>query len=181
MNRPRRDVIVPSVWAPFFEETHIPGAVRVGDTLHVTGHTGDTADGSFSDSPEAQIRQTFANVALTLAEAGATWSDVVSLTTYHVGLRGQTAMLLEVAADYLDAPYPAWTAVGVTELWSPEAVVEISCIAVLPRATAEEEAAVDCALALDETNRVEPRGSGDPTRRRVPAPRAGRGRCRRGP
>jgi len=44
-------------------------------------------------------------------------------------------MLLRVAADFLDVPYPAWTAVGVTELWPPEAVVEISCIAILGRAT----------------------------------------------
>jgi enamine deaminase RidA (YjgF/YER057c/UK114 family) len=127
----KRDAIIPSVWADFYDETQIPAAVRVGDTLHVTGHTGETADGSFPTDPEAQIRGTFANIALTLAEAGATWSDVVALTTYHVGLRGQTGMLLTVAAEFLDIPYPAWTAVGVTELWPPEAIVEISCIAVL--------------------------------------------------
>jgi enamine deaminase RidA (YjgF/YER057c/UK114 family) len=129
----RRNVIVPSAWAAFYDETHIPAAIRVGDTLHVTGHTGEAADGSFSEDPEAQIRATFVNIALTLAEAGATWSDVVALTTYHIGLRGQTAMLLKVAADFLEVPYPVWTAVGVTELWPPEAVIEISCIAVLHR------------------------------------------------
>jgi enamine deaminase RidA (YjgF/YER057c/UK114 family) len=131
----KRDVIVPSVWTDFYDETQIPAAVRVGDTLYVTGHTGETADGSFPDDPEAQIRGTFANIALTLADAGATWSDVVALTTYHIGLRGQTAMLLTVAAEFLDMPYPAWTAVGVTELWPPEAIVEISCIAVLRKRT----------------------------------------------
>lgn len=126
-----RDTIVPPVWAAFYEETLVPAAVRVGDTLHLTGHTGEAADGLFPADPEAQIRGTFVNIALTLAEAGASWTDVVSLTTYHVGLRTQTAMLLNVAADFLDVPYPAWTAVGVTELWPPEAVIEISCIAVL--------------------------------------------------
>ena len=135
-DRPRkRDAIVPSVWAAFYEETHIPAATAVGDTLHVTGHTGENAEGLFPEDPEAQIRGTFANIALTLAEAGASWSDVVSLTTYHVGLRRQTAMVLRVAGDFLEVPYPAWTAVGVTELWPPEAVVETSCIAVLRRET----------------------------------------------
>ena len=130
-----RDTIVPPVWAAFYEETHVPAAVRVGDTLHLTGHTGEAADGLFPADPEAQIRGTFVNIALTLAEVGASWTDVVSLTTYHVGLRTQTAMLLNVAADFLDVPYPAWTAVGVTELWPPEAVIEISCIAVLRQGT----------------------------------------------
>ena len=91
-----------------------------------TGHTGEAADGLFPEDHEAQIRGTFVNIAPTLAEAGASWTDVVSLATYHVGLRAQTAMLLKVAADFLDVPYPAWTAVGVTELWPPEAVIEPS-------------------------------------------------------
>jgi enamine deaminase RidA (YjgF/YER057c/UK114 family) len=128
---PKRNAIVPTVWASFYDETHVPAAVRVGDTLHVTGHTGEHADGTFPSDPEAQIRGTFTNIALTLAEAGMTWSDVVALTTYHIGLRGQTGPLLRVAAESIDAPFPAWTAVGVTELWPADAVVEISCIAVL--------------------------------------------------
>jgi enamine deaminase RidA (YjgF/YER057c/UK114 family) len=32
--------------------------------------------------------------------------------------------------DHSEDPYPAWTAVGVTELILPEALVEISCVAV---------------------------------------------------
>jgi hypothetical protein len=52
----RRNVVVPTVWADFYRDTHIPAAVRVGDTLRLTGHTGETADGVFSDDPESQIR-----------------------------------------------------------------------------------------------------------------------------
>ena len=37
---PSRKAIVPAVWEDFYEETHIPAAVRVGDMLRVTGHTG---------------------------------------------------------------------------------------------------------------------------------------------
>ena len=131
-NGPRTgNAVVPSEWTTFFEQTHVPAAVRVDGTLHVTGHTGDTPGGDYADDPEAQIRQTFTNIAGTLAEAGATWSDVVSMTTYHVGLSDQTKVVLGVAADFLDAPYPAWTAVGVSALWDPEAIIEISCIALL--------------------------------------------------
>jgi len=126
------NAIVSSDWAAFFAETHVPAAIRVGDTLHVTGTTGETALDDYPEDPEVQIRQTFANIAVTLAEAGATWSDVVAMTTYHVGLSRQATLLLEVAADFLEAPYPAWSAVGVSELWTPDAIIEISCIAMLP-------------------------------------------------
>jgi enamine deaminase RidA (YjgF/YER057c/UK114 family) len=132
----RREVIVPEVWADFYEETRIPAAVRVGDTLRLTGHTGETADGVFSDEPEEQIRQTFRNIAITLAEAGATWADVVEINSYRVGLQGQAQTLLQVAAEFLEDPYPAWTDVGVTELFLEEALVEIRCIAVVPENTA---------------------------------------------
>jgi enamine deaminase RidA (YjgF/YER057c/UK114 family) len=130
--RPRRDVLVPAVWYDFYEETHIPAAVRVGNMLRLTGHTGETADGVFSLESESQIRQTFHNIALTLAEADATWSDVVEINSYHVGLLNQAEALLRIAAEFLEVPYPAWTAVGVTELILPDALVEISCVAVLP-------------------------------------------------
>jgi enamine deaminase RidA (YjgF/YER057c/UK114 family) len=129
-DRPVREPIVSTGWESFFELTHVPAAVRVGDTLHVTGHTGDAPMGIYATEAEAQIRQTFANVADTLAAAGFAWSDVVELTTYHVGLSGQASALLSVAAEFLPEPYPAWTAVGVTELWDPEAIIEISCVAV---------------------------------------------------
>jgi enamine deaminase RidA (YjgF/YER057c/UK114 family) len=120
------------VWADFYEETHIPAAVRVGDTLRVTGHTGETVDGVFSADVEEQIRQVFRNIAFTLTEAGAGWTDVVEINSYHVGLLNQAESVLKVAAEFLEDPYPAWTAVGVTELILPEALGEISCVAIIP-------------------------------------------------
>ncbi|MGA8295749.1 MAG: Rid family hydrolase [Acidimicrobiales bacterium] len=128
----RKAIIVPTVWADFFEQTHIPAAVRIGEMLRISGHTGETSDGVFATEPELQIRQTFQNIAITLAEAGANWSNVVEMTSYHVGLLNQAEALLAVAAEFLEDPYPAWTAVGVTELILPDAFVEISCVVVLP-------------------------------------------------
>ena len=83
----------------------------------------------FSDGAEEQIRQVFRNIALTLAEIGASWSNVVEINSYHVGLLNQAEAVLKVAAEFLEDPYPAWTAVGVTELILPDALVEISCVA----------------------------------------------------
>ena len=124
-----RQVVVGAGWQAFFEATQVPAAVRVGDTLYVTGHTGDAPMGVYDDNPEAQIRQVFANVTETLASAGFTWSDVVEVTTYHVGLRQQAESLMRVSAEFVPEPNPAWTAVGVTELWDAEAIMELSCVA----------------------------------------------------
>ena len=126
----KRETFIPSVWRPFYDETGVPAAVRSGRTLYVTGHTGESADGVYPADAEAQVRGTFRNIALTLAEAGLGWQDVVAMDSYHVGFRQQVPALLAIAAEFLTAPYPAWTAVGVTELIDPEAVIEISCVAV---------------------------------------------------
>jgi enamine deaminase RidA (YjgF/YER057c/UK114 family) len=130
-----REAIFSSIMATFTAETGIPAAVRAGDTVYVTGHTGENVDLSFSPDPEHQIRRAFLNVAETLAEAGGAWSDVVSIASYHVGLRSQADALLAVSHEFLAEPAPAWSAVGVTELWDEGAVVEISCVAVIPRST----------------------------------------------
>jgi enamine deaminase RidA (YjgF/YER057c/UK114 family) len=125
-----REAFIPSEWRAFYEETGVPAAVRSGRLLYVTGHTGEAADGVFPTDVEAQVRGTFRNIAITLAEAGLGWADVVEVNSYHVGFRNQVSALLAVAAEFLAKPYPAWTAVGVTELIVPEAVIEISCVAV---------------------------------------------------
>ena len=125
-----REAFIPSVWRAFYEETGVPAAVRNGRTLYVTGHTGESADGVFPADVEAQVRGTFRNIGLTLAEAGLGWHDVIAMNSYHVGFRDQVPALLAVAAEFLAKPFPAWTAVGVTELIDPEAVIEISCVAV---------------------------------------------------
>jgi enamine deaminase RidA (YjgF/YER057c/UK114 family) len=126
-----RNAVVPQHWMAFYESTHIPAAVREGDRLYVTGHTAEESDGTFSTDPAAQIRQTFSLLSATLVEGGASWADVVELNSFHVGLRTQAELLIVIAGEFLSEPYPAWTAVGVTELFDEEAVVEISCIATL--------------------------------------------------
>jgi len=51
------------------------------------------------------------------------------MTSYHVGLQEQTEVLLAVATEFLQDPFPAWTAVGVTDIIDAEALIEISCLA----------------------------------------------------
>ena len=132
MERIGQDAVVPSDWTNFYQETCIPAAVWAGDTLRVSSHAGESPDDVFPEDPEEQVRGAFRNIATTLGAAGASWSDVVEINSYHVGLRGHADFLLRVAGEFLEPPYPAWTPVGVTELWPPEAVIEIRCVAVVP-------------------------------------------------
>lgn len=108
-------------------------AVRDGRFVFVSGHIGRDKDGVLSGDPDVQIREAFRSVGRTLSELGATWGDVVEITSYHVDLERQKDALLRVHHEFLrEPPYPAWTAAGVAELFSSEAIVEISVIAVLP-------------------------------------------------
>jgi enamine deaminase RidA (YjgF/YER057c/UK114 family) len=125
--------VVSEMTAEFFQATHVPAAVRRDATVWVTGQTGTRPDGSVAATTSEQIRQTFVNVGDCLEAAGASWADVVQMNSYSVGLRQQGESLLEIAAEFLDPPFPAWTAVGVVELWEEGAEFELECVAVVTR------------------------------------------------
>lgn len=133
----RGTISVPASLQKFYEDTHVPGAVRSGSTVWVTGQTGLLADDSVPSSPIEQIRQAFVLVGECLQVAGAKWSEVVQVTTYTVGLRQHGETMIEVAGEFLLPPFPAWTAVGVSELWEEGTMFELSCVAVLPDATVQ--------------------------------------------
>ena len=127
---PDRQAIVTTIWRPFYDGSGVPAAIRDGDTLHTSGHTGEDDDLTFSPDSAHQIRRTFLNLGDTLREAGFAWSDVVDLRSFHVGLRDQAEALLSIAGEFLSLPFPAWTAVGVAELWDEGSVIEMGCTAV---------------------------------------------------
>jgi enamine deaminase RidA (YjgF/YER057c/UK114 family) len=65
---------------------HYSQGVQVGDVIYVTGQGGWDATFTIPDDVHEQVRRAFANVATVLAEADATWNDVVDITSYHVDL-----------------------------------------------------------------------------------------------
>jgi enamine deaminase RidA (YjgF/YER057c/UK114 family) len=64
-----------------------------------------------------------------LTEVGLTLSDVVEMTTYHVGLKEQLEVFKQIKDEFINEPYPAWTAIGVSELAVDGALIEIRVIA----------------------------------------------------
>ena len=65
-----------------------------------------------------------------LSAAGATLADVVELTSFHIDLRGEMRDFARVKDEYFPADYPAWTAVGVTQLAMEPFRIEIRAAAV---------------------------------------------------
>ena len=104
-------------------------AAEAAGLVFVSGVLGTGPDGELADDPAEQIEAAFRNVGATLVAAGTGWDRVVELTTFHVGLRAQLAAFVAVKARHLAAPYPAWTAIGVSELAVPGAIVEIRVVA----------------------------------------------------
>lgn len=88
-------------------------------------------DGSPEPDLEAQIRRAFDNLKAVLAAAGASLSDLVDVTTFRTDPENQFGTVMKVKAEvFPSAPYPNWTAVGVT--WLAGFDFEIKVIARLP-------------------------------------------------
>jgi enamine deaminase RidA (YjgF/YER057c/UK114 family) len=64
-----------------------------------------------------------------LLQAGIEVRNVVEITTYHVGLNQHLSAFVKVKDEFIAEPYPAWTAIGVSELITDGALVEIRAIA----------------------------------------------------
>lgn len=121
--------IIPAASQSSYDNFHFAPAVRDGDNLRLSGVIGTDARGKADPDATTQFRQAFAGVAAVLAEAGADMADVTEFTTFHVDLQKHMGTFMKVKDEFVTAPYPAWTAIGITELAIPGALVEIQVIA----------------------------------------------------
>jgi enamine deaminase RidA (YjgF/YER057c/UK114 family) len=123
------DVVIPKGMEPFYERLHFAPAVKDGDRLYCSGVIGIGADGVPPADPATQFALAFDLLGSVLTAAGVSFADVVELTTFHVGLQTHLRTFVKVKDGYLEAPYPAWTAIGITELAVAGGLVEIKAIA----------------------------------------------------
>jgi len=124
-----RDVIVPEQDKTTYANFHFAPAVRTSGLVICSGQIGTNADGSIPDSPEEEFRNAWAAVGRVLAEAGLNYGNIVETTTYHVGLQEHLGTFMKVRDETISPPWPAWTAIGITELAVPGARVEIRVMA----------------------------------------------------
>jgi enamine deaminase RidA (YjgF/YER057c/UK114 family) len=100
-------------------------AVRIGDTLYVSGSVGQ------GDMREA-IKQAYDSLGKALAAHGLDFSHVVKENVYATNLDAFIANK-DARKAYYGAEYPAATWVQVERLYTPAFVVEVELIAAIPR------------------------------------------------
>lgn len=116
--------------AETYDTWHFAEATAVGRTIWVSGQRGFDERDQISKDPTIQARVAFRQLERTLRDAGATMDDIVCLTTYHTNMADVDAFR-GVKDEFIRAPYPSWTVLGVNALATAEMVVEIAAIAVV--------------------------------------------------
>jgi enamine deaminase RidA (YjgF/YER057c/UK114 family) len=127
------DAIVPPDHQAWTDEYHFSAAVRANGFIFVSGVVASTREDETGEAGlEAAYERAFARIAEILRAAGASWDDVVDMTTYHVDAPAQFDAIRRVKDRYVKGPYPAWTAIDVDRLLPKNGVTEIKVVAVAP-------------------------------------------------
>ena len=129
----KSSVVIPPEMQAFYDNFHFAPAIKDGDRLFCSGVIGVGPDGKASSDPETQFTQAFESLKSVLTKAGASFGDIVDLTTFHVGLQKNIGTFTKIKDKYVSAPYPAWTAIGISELAFPGGLVEIKAVARLKK------------------------------------------------
>jgi len=118
------------------------GAHRAGDMLYVSGVVVGAWQGGVLDGEGMReaIREGFRTIERVLEAAGADFSHVVDLLTFHVwdsdyfagDKAAQLAAIVDVRREFMEEPDPAWTAIGTTGLVPDRGIIEIRATAYLP-------------------------------------------------
>jgi len=123
-----RDVIVPENHQRQTDSFHFSSAARAGGIVICSGQIG-TGPKGVPDSAEEEFRNAWTEVGVVLKEAGLDYEHILEYTSYHVNMHDHLADFMKVRDEFISAPWPAWTAIGCTELAVPGARVEIRVIA----------------------------------------------------
>ncbi len=108
-------------------------AAKAGGLVFVAGQVAQDAEGVLvgRGDIETQAVQVFENLKAVLASAGATFDDVVKLTTYTTSL-AYRPKIAEIRARYFKTYFPPNTFVVVSSLATPEYLLEIEAVAASP-------------------------------------------------
>ena len=126
-----------------YGDWHFAPVRRAGDFVFLSGVVaGPRKDEARTpEAYRAQLRRAFSTLQASLAAAKLTFADVVELQTFHVfssphfeGTKEQHLDAVRAVKDeFMKAPYPAWTAIGVSALVPDNGLIEIKLTAYAPR------------------------------------------------
>ena len=105
-------------------------AVKVGNTVYVSGQLARDANDVIAGDMATQTRRCLENVRIILEAAGARMEHVVKLNAYITDMR-LAPQAWAVREEYFSANPPASTGVQVAALTRSEALIEIEVVAVI--------------------------------------------------
>jgi len=119
-----RGPIVPAGSEKTYERFHFAPAYRNGDTVYVSGVIGS------GDTAEAQFADAFTQLGAVLEAAGTSLANVVEMTSFHVDMSQHMGTFMAARDAAMSEPWPAWTAIGCTELAIPGGLAEVKVVAI---------------------------------------------------
>lgn len=104
-------------------------AIVTGDTIYLSGVVAAVREGEI----DLQLGYTraFERIGDILKNVGASWDDVVEMTSFHTDLITQMPAITAVKNRYVKPPFPAWTAIQVSRLIPANGITEIKIVAKL--------------------------------------------------
>lgn len=121
-----------SLGMPWEQEYGYSQAVKVGDTIYVSGQASHDEQGEFVGvgDMEAQMRQAYANMKKVLAAYGATIDNVVDETVFVTDMKAAFEAATKCRKEiFSGTPAVASTIVQIERLAFPELMIEIKCVA----------------------------------------------------
>jgi enamine deaminase RidA (YjgF/YER057c/UK114 family) len=117
----------------FQEEWGYSDAVVTGDTIYLSGIVVGLREGE--TDLEAAYERVYRRIGSILQRAGASWDDVVDISSFHTDVERQIGKMAAVHKSHVKPPYPAWTAIGVAKILGG-GITEIKVVARRPSRTA---------------------------------------------
>ena len=123
-----------SLGMPWEKEYGYAQAVKVGETIYLSGQVSHDEDGNIVGprDMETQMRQTYANIQKVLAQYGATMDNIVDELLFVTDMDSAFAAAVKCRREvFSTTPVVASTIVQIQRLAFPELMIEIKCVAKL--------------------------------------------------
>jgi enamine deaminase RidA (YjgF/YER057c/UK114 family) len=114
-----------------YDNFHFSEATKSNGFLLCSGVIGTGDKGKLPEDIREEFRNAWRGIGKILAACNISYDDIVEYTSYHVDLQANMGNFMSVRDEFLSEPWPAWTAIGITELAVPGAHVEIRVTAKL--------------------------------------------------
>ena len=121
-----------SLGMPWEKEYGYAQAVKVGDTIYLSGQVSHDDSGNIVGlgDMEAQMRQAYANIRKVLAQYGASMDNIVDEILFVTDMNTAFAAAVKCRKDiFFGTPVVASTIVQIQRLAFPDLMIEIKCVA----------------------------------------------------